>query len=241
MKLTMVGRLSECLLIAYRTPALSVEHLVPAPLQLVTRDRWAFWNIVVCRIEKMRPAGAPRLFGMSYYHVAYRLYVRAECAGGDVIEGLYFVRSDADNFLVSELGNLASDFRFHTAAINHFEDAGRLIFEVRNSGEGAGEVSLRVAVDREPEFTKDSCFDSMKEAAQFLKYRPLGLSCEDGWLRVAEVFRDESEWKETAVSIEEARWSLFDTLAQNEIALELATRVAPIDYRWRLGRRERLA
>lgn len=234
----MVGRLSECLLITYRTPSESVEHLVPAPLQMVTRDRWAFWNIVACRIEKMRPIGAPHLFGMSYYHVAYRLYVRAACAGGEVIEGLYFVRSDADNFLVSELGNLASDFRFHTAAIKHFEDAGRLIFEVRNSGTDA---RLCVNVEEEPGIARDSCFASMKEAAQFLKYRPLGLSCEDGWLRVAEVFRDESKWKETPVSIEEARWSLFDRLAQNETALELATRVAPIDYRWRLGRRERLA
>ncbi len=238
MKLTMVGRLSECLLIAYRTPAESVEHLVPAPLQLVTRDRWAFWNIVACRIEKMRPRGTPLPFGMSYYHVAYRLYVRAEVASGDMIEGLYFVRSDADNFLVSELGNLTSDFRFHTAAIMHFEDAGRLIFEVRDSGTDA---RLCVNCEEEPGLARDSCFASMKEAAQFLKYRPLGLSCRDGWLRVAEVFRDESQWKETLVSVEEARWSFFDSLAQKEVALELAARVAPIDYRWRLGRRERLA
>ncbi|HEY7543413.1 MAG TPA: DUF2071 domain-containing protein [Blastocatellia bacterium] len=238
MKLTMVGRLSECLLIAYRTPRGSVEHLVPAPLQLVTRDGWAFWNIVACRIEKMRPAGAPRLAGMSYYHVAYRLYVRARVASGEIIEGLHFVRSDADNFLVSELGNLASDFRFHTATVNHIEDAGRVIFEVRNSG---ADARLCVNCEREPGLARNSCFVSMKEAAQFLKYRPLGLSCRNGWLRVAEVFRDESQWRETAVSIEEARWSFFDAMAQGETALELATRVAPIDYRWRLGRRERLA
>ncbi len=238
MKFTMVGRLSECLLIAYRTPSESVEHLVPAPLQLVTRDRWAFWNIVACRIEKMRPRGTPRLFGMSYHHVAYRLYVRAKCASGEVIDGLYFVRSDADNFLVSEMGNLASDFRFHTSTITHFEDTGRLTFEVRNSD---ADARLCVNIEQAPVIARDSCFASMKEAAQFLKYRPLGLSCRDGWLRVAEVFRDESEWKEALVTIEEARWSFFDTMSQNEAFLELATRVEPIDYRWRLGRRERLA
>ncbi|MEW6207467.1 MAG: DUF2071 domain-containing protein [Acidobacteriota bacterium] len=239
MKLTMIGRLSECLLMAYRTPSESVAHLVPAPLQLVTREGWAFWNVVACRIEKMRPAGTPRLAGMSYYHVAYRLYVRAGIASGEIIDGLYFVRSDADSFLISEIGNLASDFRFHTAAIRHIEDAGRLIFEVRDSREGA--AFLRVALDQKPEPAKDSCFASAEEAARFLKYRPLGLSCRDGWLRVAEVFRDEAQWRETAVNVEEARWSFFDSMSQTEVALEIATRAAPIDYRWRLGRRELLA
>jgi uncharacterized protein YqjF (DUF2071 family) len=239
MKLTLIGRLSECLLIAYRTPSESVRHLVPAPLQLVTRDGWAFWNVVACRIEKMRPTGTPRFAGMSYYHVAYRLYVRAEIAGGEMIDGLYFVRSDADSFLISEIGNLASDFKFHPAKIRHIEEADRLIFEVRDSDQGA--ARLRAALDQKPERAKDSCFASAEEAARFLKYRPMGLSCRDGWLRVAQVFRDESRWKEAAVSIEQSRWSFFDTLSQKEIALEMATRVAPIDYRWQLGRRERLA
>ncbi len=236
MKLTMVGRLSECLLLSYRAKAQAVAPLVPAGLELVTLDDRAFWNIVISRIEKMRPAGVWSLLGISYYHVAYRLLVRA----GDSREGLYFVRSDADSLLISEAGNLASDFRFHPARVSQSEDSSGLTFEVSESMDGAGDARLRIDLESEPRLSRDSCFASLDEARRFLKYRPLGLSVDGRSLKIAEVFRDEAEWRETPVSIAEAHWEFFDRLAQDEMVLELATRVSPIDYRWRLGRRELL-
>lgn len=243
MMLTMEGRLDECLLLSYRAPASSVQYLLPKGLELVTRDLWAFWNIVVCHIDRMRPAGMPRVFGLSYYHVAYRLLVRARTADGQTIDGLYFVRSDADSLLVSKFGNLASDFRFHAATVEWKNQANNLIFEVRDSENGIGDAQLRIDLDAEPRLADGSCFASFDEARAFLKYRPLGLACESNGerLKFAEVFRDESKWDEKAISVAEARWNFFDHLKQNEVQLELATRVAPIDYRWRLGRSEQLA
>ncbi len=242
MKLAMIGRLSECLLLSYRTPQASVEPLVPAPLTLITRDDWAFWNIVACRIEAMRPNGLPAPFGISYHHVAYRLLVRAGLADGRTVTGLYFVRSDADSFWVAKLGNLASDFRFHPAAIHHMTDVSQLTFTVNNTVAARADARVRVAANEAPPLGCDSCFSSLAEAKDFLRYQPLGLSC-DGrgqWMRFAEVFRDESLWNERAVTVRDAYWAFFDALGQTDARLELATRVAPIDYRWRLGRRERV-
>jgi hypothetical protein len=118
--ITMTGRLSSCVLLSYRTPAAHVRHLVPPPLELVTRGPWAFWNVVACRVERMRPRGAPRWAGVCYHHVAYRLLVRAPGLGPDGrdLEGLYFVRSDADHSLITRGGNVASDFQFHRAEID---------------------------------------------------------------------------------------------------------------------------
>src|SRR5215213_8264418 len=95
----MNGRLSECLLLSYRTPARAVRKLVPGHLELVTRDGWAFWNVLACRVEGMRPAGVPKSLGVDYHHVAYRLHVKARTAAGETLRGLYFVRSDADSNL----------------------------------------------------------------------------------------------------------------------------------------------
>ncbi|MCI0486663.1 MAG: DUF2071 domain-containing protein [Blastocatellia bacterium] len=243
MKLAMVGHLSRCILLAYRAPVSSVIDLIPDGLELVTRDGWAFWNIVACRIESMRPAGLPGPFGVSYHHVAYRLYVRAETAGGEIVEGLYFVRSDADKFLMSKAGNLLSDFRFHTANISLTVVEDRFTLDVRDSSGGAGDAHFSARSSEDARLSDDSCFASFDEAARFLKYRPLGLSCDADrrWLKVAEVFRDESRWDEKPLSVTDARWSFFDHMNQRDVQLELATRVAPIAYRWRLGRRERLA
>jgi hypothetical protein len=86
----------------------------------------------------------------------------------------------------------------------------------------------------------DSCFASPEEAASFLKYRPFGLSVAGKRLKLAEVFRNESDWHETPVGVAHSRWNYLESLGQHDIPLERATRVSPIDYRWRLGRTERL-
>jgi len=83
-----------------------------------------------------------------------------------------------------------------------------------------------------------SCFDLYEGARAALKYQPLGLSVSrDGRrLKLAEVFRDESAWRERPVEVEEARFDFFEALGQPDMHLEMATEVDAIDYRWRLGR-----
>jgi hypothetical protein len=73
--LTMVGTVERCWLFTYQTPVEDARSLVRCELDLVTRDGCAFWNIVVRRIRAMRTRGLPAFLGVSYWHVAYRLYV----------------------------------------------------------------------------------------------------------------------------------------------------------------------
>jgi hypothetical protein len=233
MTFTMAGSLSECILLAYRTPANSVRHLVPAGLSLVTKDEWAFWNIVTCRIEKMRPLGLPAAIGISYHHVAYRLYVSAQTDRVGEIQGLYFVHSDADNALISMAGNWFSDFKFHKA--NIWLESGKSggALQVRND---KSEARLLTVFEEPKTGPQTPLFGSRKEAHQFLKYRPMGLSIDGNRLKLAEVLRDEADWKEDEITVGDAHWKFFECLGQKDVVFELATRVAPIDYRWRLGR-----
>ena len=233
MTLTMQGRISACVLLAYRTPKRAVAQLTPTGLELVTRGEWAFWNVVASRIDAMRPSGLPAWCGLSYTHVAYRLYVRATNTNPPV-EGLFFVRSDADNALISATGNWLSDFRFHHSHI---------VFEATNE-----QMNLKVHHPEAPadllvtpntaavtSLSQSPCFNSRAEAAHFLKYRPLGLSPTPKALRLAEVFRNETEWRETPLAVRSARFPFLERFGPHQ--LELATQVAPIDYRWRLGKR----
>ncbi len=224
MKLTMVGRLSECVLLAYRTPAESVRHLLPPPIELVTREGLAFWNVVACRVEKMRQIGLPKFVGISYHHVAYRLYVRAATADGRCADGLFFVRSEVDSAPVAWGGNVFTDFRFNRARIELETSPAHV--ELRVSS-GIGQTLLRA---READ-------DASRDEPDFLKYRPLALSCDRHArrLKLARVVRDESAWHESPLDVTEARWPLFERLGQTDLVLESATRVAPLDYRWELG------
>lgn len=242
MNINMQGRLSKCYLLAYRTPSESVRGLLPAGLELVTRGPWAFWNVVVCEVEKMRLAGLPRCVGVSYRHVAYRLYVKAATANQGRMRGLYFVRSDADHTLVSRGGNVASDFRFHPATIALRENEGNTSAAITNTANGEADAFVQFSPG-EAELAGGSCFESLEEARAVLKYQPLGLSLSKNGrtLKLAEVFRNEAAWHESFMHVETSRFAFFERLGQTDLHLEMATQVAPIDYRWRLGRREAMA
>ena len=96
MKLEMVGRIDECFLLSYGIDLEQAAALVPVGLELITYRGAAFFNIVVCHIDRMRPRLTPRALGVTYWDIAYRVQVRATVTGDRLIEGLYFLRSDTD-------------------------------------------------------------------------------------------------------------------------------------------------
>ncbi len=252
--LSMVGTLSRCVLLNYRTPAESVERLLPDGLELVRRGPYAFWNVVLCRVDRMRPAGVPEALGVSYHHVAYRLVVQAMTDRCDVRRGLFFVRSDADAALLGAVGNRLSDFRFHRADVtwngrgsaSPGPDAAGVRLERVCVATEDHRADIELTLHDSPPLVQpaESCFPTRDDARRFLTYEPLGLSVgRPGGrrtLKLAEVFRDESAWQEDVIGVADARFGFFEQLGQDDLHLELATRVAPLPYRWRLGRRERL-
>jgi hypothetical protein len=225
----MIGRLSECLLLAYRVRPDAVRQLLPAGLELVTYGGHAFWNVVACRVEKMRPAGLPALCGLSYNHLAYRLYVRA--AGvQDQTDGLFFVRSDAGSRLISAAGNVMTDFRFHASEITLRADDARITWTIRGDVPAQIEVEEAGAVESPP----GSPFDSPDNAGRFLKYRPVALSVSRrGRLKLTTVHRHEPDWRERRVRVLSDGLPFLDGFGPHH--LELATRVDPLDYRWVVG------
>jgi hypothetical protein len=191
-----------------------VHALLPEGFEPLTRDGRAFWSIVICRVERMRPRGLPRLVGSTYWHVAYRVYSRA--AG---LDGLHFLRSDVAGRFMAAMGNLMTDFRFHVSDIRATPATLDVV-----SRDGGGDARLRV----------EDLPALASPADSLLRYRPLALAPGRRGIRVAKVERDESRWRETPVRVAEARWGFFERLGL-ETRLERAVRVDPIDYVWRLN------
>jgi uncharacterized protein DUF2071 len=229
--LTMVGAIERCWLFAYQTPAEEARALVPRELELVTRDDCAFWSIVVCRLRAMRPKGLPAFLGVSYWHVAYRFYVRFQPVSGPPVEGLYFLRSDCDSRLMAWMGNRLTDFNFHPASIAVSEQAPLLHITIQSP-----DCPAEVALDRAkpPRISAHSLFSSLEEAAAFLKYKPFGISITpSGRANVVAIRRDEAAWKSRLVHVVSADWRFFEGKA---VRPEICYEVAPIDYRWNRGR-----
>lgn len=220
---TIRGRLAQCWLFALRSPVESVRPMLPAPLELITHGGFAFWNVVVCRIERIRPTWTPTSIGVDCSHVAYRLYARIP--GGD--GGLYFLRSDCDNRLIAVAGNLLTDFRFHMSRIRIQETDSQVGVVVESS-----DAPLRAIMDRitPPLLSPNSPFESLGEAASFLKYEPRGLSVESPErVNVVQIVRDEAAWKYRLLHVVSAEFRFFRAIPAE---LEVCYEVQPIDYQW---------
>ena len=225
--LTMVGRIERCWLFAYRAPAELVRRLVPSPLEPLEKGPWGFFNLVVCEIERMRPAGVPRVLGVSYRHAAYRIPVRSAAAG---VEGLYFLRSDCDSWPVALLGRGLTDFGFHRARIAVTETPDRV-----EIGIDSRDAPASVVIDRHGPsvLAPASPFASLDEAATFLDYKPFGISIGSGpRLNVVAIGRDEAARRARCVQVSSARWKFLEG---KEAELEVCWEVEPIEYRWNRG------
>jgi hypothetical protein len=232
-----VGRLDECFLLTYAIDPERAMALVPAGLEPVTCRGVAFLNIVICHVDRMRPRLTPRALGVSHWYVAYRIKVRARLAAG-TIEGLYFLRSDIDRRLLGAVGNLVTDFHFHHAGLQ-LSPAGNG-WKLRVVNASHGNATLRLHRANGGGLLPGSPFSSVEERERVLKYEPYGLapSGTGRSLRVTEVIRDEALWKEEPIEADDADWTYVRTLGVTDLQLVRATRVAPIDYIWRIGRKE---
>jgi hypothetical protein len=231
----MVGTITRCWLFVFQMDASLACSLLPSPLELVTHNGLAFWNVVVCAIQGMKPKLSPFPFGFNYWHVAYRLYVRCHTIEGQAFEGLYFLRSDSDNALLNMFGNLVTDFNFHTAKTEVHEDSEQVTIAVRSKDAPASAILSRT---RKPELYDHSAFASLDEAATFLKYKPNGISPQgNGLANIVHIVRNESEWRSRLLFVESAQWSYFNG---KPVRPEICYEVEPIFYQWSRGQTYKL-
>jgi uncharacterized protein YqjF (DUF2071 family) len=98
----------ECLLVNFAVDPQVMRPLVPAPFELELHGGCAYLSVVIAEMVKMCPSFVPRLLGITYNQVVYRVVVNY---AGE--RGVYFVRSDANNQLMSIAGELLTFFHFH--------------------------------------------------------------------------------------------------------------------------------
>lgn len=217
---TMLGEIDRCWLIALRADLREVREVLPPELEPVTFGGYAFLNVVVSHLRYMRPAPLPKWMGMAYWHVAYRVYVSFTPPGEEPVEGLYFLRSDASSPLMVKMGNLLTDFQFHRASIA----ATSVTLTVASQA-----APLDAVLSDSPLLAQGSPFPDIATAADFLRYKPAGISVNAEDVDVMRITRDESRWRYRLRGLES--WNL-PYLARFKPVPEAVYEVDPIQYRW---------
>lgn len=137
----------DVLLLTYSVPPEGLQALLPAPVFPWVHNRRAFISIVVANMRAMRPKGLPELIGANAYQIVYRAVVEVRPTRGDAKRGVFFLRSDCNDGLLSYIGNRMTEFRFHyfhRSAINWFARGEHLLVSAETKDKGGDLVqSLR--------------------------------------------------------------------------------------------------
>ncbi|HTE16987.1 MAG TPA: DUF2071 domain-containing protein [Armatimonadota bacterium] len=137
----------DLLLLTYSVSPDRLAELLPPCIHPYLREGRGFVSIVVANIRGMRPKPLPEFLGTNYYQVVYRAVVRLEDAEGQGRPGVFFLRSDGNDSMMSFFGNRLTEFRFHyfnTGAVAWFEREAELLVTVETvDGQGDLVAHLR--------------------------------------------------------------------------------------------------
>ncbi|HEX7593884.1 MAG TPA: DUF2071 domain-containing protein [Anaerolineae bacterium] len=152
----------ECFLVNFAIKPEALRPLIPEPIELDLHDGEAYLSIVVAEMDKMRPAFLPRVLGITYNQVVYRVVVRAN---GE--RGVCFLRSDADNALMSIAGDWLTFFRFHVSPIKTMRAGDRLSIDLTAAHNQHADIhatyDLASARRTLPASSRFASFDEAKE------------------------------------------------------------------------------
>jgi uncharacterized protein YqjF (DUF2071 family) len=154
----------RCLLVNFAVDPDVMRRLLPPDIEPDLYEGDAYLSVVVAQMDKMRPAFVPRLLGVTYNQIVYRVVVRC----GDE-RGVHFLRSDADNRPMAVLGNAFSSFRFHRSAIELAERGGRLELDVHTTSPVPAGIHATYAVaDAGRSLPSTSAFPDLATATSWL-------------------------------------------------------------------------
>jgi uncharacterized protein YqjF (DUF2071 family) len=110
----------------------------------------SYVSIIVGNMRGMRAGVLPEFLGTNYYQIVYRAVVRLRDAeSGEDRPGVFFLRSDSNDPVMSYFGNLLTEFRFHyfhTGAIGLFRRGGEVLVTVQTQDRG-GDLVMHLRDD----------------------------------------------------------------------------------------------
>lgn len=141
---TMKTVFQDLFLLTYAVPPDGLAALLPPPIHPYVRDGLSYISIVVGNMRGMRPAPTPEFLGVNYYQIVYRAVVRLRGHEGTERPGVFFLRSDSNDPVMSYFGNRLTEFRFHyfhTGAINLIRRGDSLLISVETRDTGGDLVA----------------------------------------------------------------------------------------------------
>ena len=231
--LGMRARLEQSVVLTYAVAAEQLRALLPVPFQLdVSRERpdLGYVAVALVRARDMRPEGLPSALGRDFFLMGYRVFVRYADARGRRLRGLYIIGSATDSRVMSTLGGLMTDYRYHVIDVE--EDVRPHSYAVTSVRGG-----LDVCVDwhQEAALPDGSPFADWRAARRFAGPLPFTFGYEAAQARVIIVEGVRQRWQPQPVRVWRADVARLRKSRFCGATLAAAFRVHDVPYRWKSG------
>lgn len=226
------GLIKRRILVNFRTSPGVVQRVLPSPFRPKLQGDHALVGICLIRLEQIRPAGLPRIFGLSSENAAHRIAVEWNGANGELREGVYIPRRDSESWFNRLAGGRVFPGRHHPARFSVVENAGDIQLSMRSVDET---VSLKIAGGEGEFFPGSSCFASLNEASAFFEAGSLGYSPSDKGARSDGLLLRTNGWRVGVLAVSEVSSSYFEDsnrFPKGTIAFDHALIMRNIPHEW---------
>ena len=226
------GIIKRRLLVNFRADPAVVQRILPSSFRPKVHGDYGIVGICLIRLEQIRPAGFPNLFGLSSENAAHRIAVEWMDGAGIPREGVFIPRRDTDSLLNRLAGGRVFPGEHHPARFSVVDAASHVEFSMSSHD---GFVSIRVVGDDAESLPASSCFSSLQEASSFFEGGSLGYSVTRDSKRLDGLQLRTLEWRMRAMSVTEVYSSFFSDrqrFPQGSIQFDHALLMRDLRHEW---------
>ena len=225
------------LVLTYAYPEAILRPLLPPGLVLDAYEGSGFLAIALVQTERLRPVGAPRLFGRDFFLSGYRIFSRYRRPDGKVLRGLRILRSDTDSRIMAWGGNVLTHYRYRFCRVESRRTATTLDVRI-DTPNGEADLTVRAFLG-EPATSPPagSPFPDLHVARRFAGPLPFTFDYEPESHRMVIVEGVREHWNPVPVHVEVARCTFVQRPPFESSATRLANAffLETVDYRWKRG------
>src|SRR5262245_11156318 len=200
------GTIKRRLLVNFRADPTVVQRFLPQPFRPKLHNGYSLVGICLIRLEQIRPAGLPRVLGLSSENAAHRIAVDWTDEAGVPREGVFIPRRDTGSFLNRVAGGRVFPGEHHAARFTVKDDGRHIDFAMESLDR---EVSVRVIGEDSEKLPASSCFASLTDASGYFEGGSLGYSVTRDAGRLDGLRLRTLEWRVSALAVSSVQSSFF--------------------------------
>ena len=201
------GLIKRRLLVNYRADPAVVQKLLPPPFKPKLQGQYAMVGICLIRLEQIRMAGIPGLFGISSENAAHRMAIEWVDENGKPREGVYIPRRDTSSWLNRLIGGRLFPGVHHGADFSIVDTGAHIDFNMRSHDHAA---NIQILGKESDAFPGGSCFRSLQESSAFFQRGSLGYSASHDPRRLDALELHTTGWTVSALDVENVTSSYFE-------------------------------